>query len=75
MNYNELKRLIGMLKLGNDLTSYAESKLMNFIKEQESKQLPIDVVVKSFICRDCEKHTKEYRDNLCEPCHKWHTDS
>tara|TARA_R110000772_G_scaffold163631_1_gene275068 strand:+ start:53 stop:289 length:237 start_codon:yes stop_codon:yes gene_type:complete len=28
-----------------------------------------------FICRDCEKPSKEYRDNLCEPCHKWHTDS
>ena len=26
-----------------------------------------------FICRDCDKITKEYRDNLCEPCHKWHT--
>ena len=39
------------------------------------KNCSIDVVVKSFICRDCEKHSKEYRDNLCEPCHKWHTDS
>ena len=28
-----------------------------------------------FICRDCDKITIEYRDNLCEPCHKWHTDS
>ena len=28
-----------------------------------------------FICRDCEKTSKEYRDQLCEPCHKWHTDS
>jgi hypothetical protein len=28
-----------------------------------------------FVCRDCEKPTKEYRNNLCEPCHKWHTDS
>ncbi len=36
-----------------------------------------DVVGRSeqFVCRDCEKPTKEYRDNLCEPCHKWHTDS
>jgi len=41
----------------------------------EVKKLLIHGVVKSFICRDCEKHSKEYRDNLCEPCHKWHTDS
>ena len=36
-----------------------------------------DVVGQSeqFICRDCEKPSKEYRDQLCEPCHKWHTDS
>lgn len=30
---------------------------------------------KPFVCKDCLKQTKEYRDNLCEPCHKWHTDS
>lgn len=28
-----------------------------------------------FICRDCEKPSKQYRGQLCEPCHKWHTDS
>lgn len=33
-----------------------------------------DVIV-PFVCRDCDKTTKEYRDQLCEPCHKWHTDS
>ena len=33
-----------------------------------------DVIV-PFVCRDCDKPTKEYRDNLCEHCHKWHTDS
>ena len=32
-------------------------------------------VVGSFVCQDCEKPSKEYRDNLCEPCHKWHTGS
>ena len=40
--------------------------------------LNIPVVVgqsEQFICRDCEKPTKEYRDQLCELCHKWHTDS
>ena len=39
------------------------------------KNLPIADVVVPFVCRDCDKPTKEYRDNLCEPCHKWHTDS
>jgi len=48
---------------------------LRFELEELNKALTIPVVVKSFICRDCEKHSKEYRDNLCEPCHKWHTDS
>ena len=26
-----------------------------------------------FICPDCKKPKKEYRDGLCEMCHKWHT--
>jgi len=39
------------------------------------EQLTIPVVIVPFVCRDCDKPTKEYRDNLCEPCHKWHTDS
>ena len=26
-----------------------------------------------FICPDCKKPEKEYRDGLCEMCHKWHT--
>ena len=40
-----------------------------------AKILPIPVVVGSFVCRDCEKPSKEYRDNLCEPCHRWYTGS
>jgi len=63
MNYNELKRLIGMLKLGNDLTSYAESKLMNFIKEQETEQLPIDVISSSFTFEEVENLLKTQRTN------------
>ena len=56
MDYKELKRLIGMLKLGDDLTSYAESKLMSFIKEQEAEQLNLSGVsqqrelLDAFVC-------------------------
>jgi len=42
------------------------------------EQLTIPVVIVPFVpfvCHDCDRPTKEYRDNLCEPCHKWHTDS
>ena len=41
----------------------------------KQKQCDIHVVIVPFVCRDCDKPTKEYRDNLCEPCYKWHTDS
>ena len=44
-------------------------------KLNQGQSLPIDSVVVPFVCRDCDKTTKEYRDNLCEPCHKWHTNS
>jgi len=51
----------------------------NFIESRCADELLglFDVVGRSeqFICRDCEKPSKEYRDKLCEPCHKWHTDS
>ena len=26
-----------------------------------------------FICPDCNKPEKEYKDGLCEMCHKWYT--
>jgi acetolactate synthase small subunit len=34
-----------------------------------------DVVGRSeqLVCPDCNKPEKEYRDGLCEMCHKWHT--
>jgi hypothetical protein len=44
-----------------------------FLKQGQT--LPIDSVIVPFVCRDCDKTTKEYRDQLCESCHKWHTDS
>ncbi len=47
-------------------------------REELKKQLALCGIVgqsEQFICRDCEKLSKEYRDQLCEPCHKWHTDS
>jgi len=50
----------------------------NYIVFALRQQLTIPAVVgrsEQFVCRDCKKPTKEYRDNLCEPCHKWHTDS
>ena len=43
--------------------------------DYQAKQLIIADVIVPFVCRDCDKPTNEYRDNLCEPCHKWHTDS
>jgi len=42
---------------------------------KQGQTLPLDNVIVPFVCRDCDKTTKEYRDQLCEPCHKWHTDS
>ena len=48
------------------------------VLEEQAEQLRKHAVVgqsEQFICRDCEKPSKEYRDQLCEPCHKWHTDS
>lgn len=48
-------------------------------KDEIIKELSVlyNVVGQSeqFICQDCEKPSKEYRDQLCEPCHKWHTGS
>jgi hypothetical protein len=42
----------------------------------KSEQLNLPLVVQQseqFICPDCKKPEKEYRDGLCEMCHKWHT--
>jgi hypothetical protein len=50
-------------------------KITDLLKKYRAEQLTIPVVVGPFVCRDCDKDTKEYRDQLCEPCHKWHTDS
>ena len=55
MDYKELKRLIGMLKLGDDLTSYAKSKLMSFIKKQEAEQLILSSVSKRFTEKQMEE--------------------
>ena len=41
--------------------------------EQQLRQYNVVRQSEQFVCRDCEKKTKEYKDNLCEPCHKWHT--
>jgi hypothetical protein len=40
----------------------------------EEPLLKSDIVEhdKQFICPDCNKPQKEYRDGLCEMCHKWH---
>lgn len=38
-------------------------------------QTPVLEKSEQFICRDCGHPKKEYREQLCEPCHKWHTDS
>ena len=66
MDYKELKRLIGLLKLGDDLTSYAESKLMNFIKEQETKQLNLTDVVASVLCINSDKFEFVQKDKKYE---------
>jgi len=58
--------------------------LWNFVAGEVTDSEAIEQVLDLFavvgrseqlVCRDCKKPTKEYRDNLCEPCHKWHTDS
>jgi len=42
----------------------------------KAEQLNLPPVIgrsEQFICPDCKKPEKEYRDGLCEMCHKWHT--
>ena len=59
------------------LEKHTQDECIGFI-DGFKKALSLFAVVgrsEQFVCRDCEKPTKEYRDNLCEPCHKWHTDS
>ena len=49
---------------------------VNWLEKKLALTIPVVVgQSEQFICRDCEKPSKEYRDQLCEPCHKWHTDS
>jgi hypothetical protein len=55
--------------------SPARNNRINMLKDELKQALTIPVVIVPFVCRDCDKSTNEYRDNLCEPCHKWHTDS
>ena len=59
------------IEIENKIKAIDETALIKH--ELELLSLP-DVIV-PFVCRDCDKPTNEYRDNLCEPCHKWHTDS
>jgi hypothetical protein len=60
---------------GDPITELIHTHIL--IEELNEQLLLYNVVGQSeqFICRDCEKTSKEYRDQLCEPCHKWHTDS
>ena len=45
------------------------------LKQVKNNFVLADVIGRSeqFICPDCNKTEKEYRDGLCEMCHKWHT--
>ena len=48
---------------------------INELKQVKNNFVLADVIGRSeqFICPDCKKPEKEYRDGLCEMCHKWHT--
>jgi hypothetical protein len=47
-------------------------------EETESYQL-ISVheaeLLRAFVCFDCGEKKKRYRNDLCEPCYRWHTDA
>lgn len=45
MDAKELRRIVKMLRLGNDITEYAESKLLLIADDAESKQLIQSCVV------------------------------
>ena len=60
---------------GGDGLGISDGRVYNACLDAIMEALTIPVVIVPFVCRDCDKTTKEYRDNLCEPCHKWHTDS
>jgi hypothetical protein len=63
---------------GGDGLGITDGDVYQAVLDAVSEALTIPVVIwqsEQFICRDCEKPSKEYRDQLCEPCHKWHTDS
>jgi hypothetical protein len=59
----------------DDKSYYTIMELMHAYADHKLKLLGVADVIVPFVCRDCEKPTEESRDNLCEPCHKWHTDS
>lgn len=71
--------LSSMIESGESHTARTKEMKNNALNglDEVNKLLKHSVVRQSeqFICRDCEKASKEYRDQLCEPCHKWHTDS
>lgn len=80
MNKNEIKDLIHKHFEPKDvgigiLNCIHEDKDVDKLAENLVNLFSIPVVIVPFVCRDCDKTTKEYRDNLCEPCHKWHTGS
>lgn len=59
-------------RLDNELKQKVE-EIHRLLAENEAlRQYNIVGRSEQFVCRDCEKKTQEYKDNLCEPCHKWH---
>ena len=54
---------------------YQNHNLILTISEMDEVILEAKKVDEQFKCRDCDKFTKEYRDGLCESCHKWHVDN
>ena len=73
------KILLDALNTFGNFTSVEQefnSNQLEVIYEAMNQVLHIAPVVRQseqFVCRDCEKKTQEYKDNLCESCHKWHT--
>lgn len=72
MNTKELRRIITMLRLGDDITEYAEMKLLVIADEAESKQLLKSRVVgrREHLIEnkhDCNK----YKWGDCECTDKW----
>ena len=60
-----------IIKTANEILDVCDGKI-----SPETRNCNLsDVIGRSeqFICPDCNKPEKEYRDGLCEMCHKWHT--